>query len=586
MIRFWRDRLFDQTWHPSPEELMLYVDGEPGSRRDQVEAHAKRCWSCRLRLEKIEQAISGFMEARNSSFMGAPTFPAQALPEFAARLERLGAQCGGPSLFSRLTREFIHKLSAPRFSPQLAVFLAPLGLMALISLRLNLPQPVSAKEILSRVREAEAQKMEKVPAPVIYEKLELRRTSRSRSETATWEIWNDARNNRLRERAIDPEGKVRGASAQTPLPPLIEDFGEMLRSRRADRGKPLSPANYEVWRASIPRESEEVLEGTLPNGDKATILKVSGQGPFPPDAIVGAEFTVRAADWHPVGQRLFVQKQGEVVDYSLGEVAFDVIALNRVPASIFAEPKPAGEQISHAPAPRLAPVPVHMDLWPAEADLLPREADLTAAEVEAWYALHTVRAYIVRPVAVRMGVGRIEVEGIVDTEERKAEVFRALRGIPHLTTEIRTVAEGAALALPESPDSEAAASPTFSHPDALLASTPKLAIEDLLKRYFIAGKCAARSSGARSTCVQEEIANLSREALAHPEQAQALAWALRRLVQWEPFQKRDGLRTSAQRLIELMVRDHMVDLQNELEQLRAQLKPVLAMLGGDDSGKD
>jgi len=152
-----------------------------------------------------------------------------------------------------------------------------------------------------------------------------------------------------------------------------------------------------------------------------------------------------------------------------------------------------------------------------------------------------------------MGVGRIEVEGIVDTEERKAEVFRALRGIPHLTTEIRTVAEGAALALPKSPDSEAAASPTFSHPDALLASTPKLAIEDLLKRYFIAGKCAARSSGARSTCVQEEIANLSREALAHPEQAQALAWALRRLVQREPFQKRDELRTSAQRLIELMV---------------------------------
>ena len=72
--------------------------------------------------------------------------------------------------------------------------------------------------------------------------------------------------------------------------------------------------------------------------------------------------------------------------------------------------------------------------------------------------------------------------------------------------------------------------------------------------------------------VQEEIANLSREALAHPEQAQALAWALRRLVQWEPFQKRDGLRTSAQRLIELMVRDHMVDLQNELEQLRASVE--------------
>ena len=28
MINFWRDRLFRQTWHPSFEELMAYLDGE------------------------------------------------------------------------------------------------------------------------------------------------------------------------------------------------------------------------------------------------------------------------------------------------------------------------------------------------------------------------------------------------------------------------------------------------------------------------------------------------------------------------------------------------------------------------------
>jgi len=58
MINFWRNRLFHQTWHPSFEDLMLYLDGELGAKKDRVGSHARNCWSCRLRLEKIERAIS------------------------------------------------------------------------------------------------------------------------------------------------------------------------------------------------------------------------------------------------------------------------------------------------------------------------------------------------------------------------------------------------------------------------------------------------------------------------------------------------------------------------------------------------
>ena len=85
------------------------------------------------------------------------------------------------------------------------------------------------------------------------------------------------------------------------------------------------------------------------------------------------------------------------------------------------------------------PVPVHVDIGPAENDLLPSEADLTAAEVEAQYALHSVRACMGRPIAVRVGLGRIEVDGVVDSDERKAAVLLALRGIPLVTAGIRSV---------------------------------------------------------------------------------------------------------------------------------------------------
>jgi len=238
-------------------------------------------------------------------------------------------------------------------------------------------------------------------------------------------------------------------------------------------------------------------------------------------------------------------------------------------------------RISRAPFRRLMPVPVHVELLPSEADLLPTEADLTAAEVEARYALHSVRACMGRPIAVRVGIGRIEVEGVVDSDERKAEVLLALRGIPLVAAGIRSVAEA-----PENPVGDGVPA-TFDRQADAGTPKPKLAIEDWLKKYFSAGKCAGSQSESQSACVQEEIAGLSRKALARSEAAQAQAWALRRLVEWEPFLKRDELRTSTRRLLEMMVREHMDALRNELKQSQAQLKPILsALLGGDSSEKE
>src|SRR5438552_697099 len=240
MFSFWRHRLLRQTWHPSFEELMLHLDGE--SKGGRVGTHTKLCWSCRLRLEKIDHAISEFMESRNASFAGPPALPRQALQSFAARLDRLDDECGSSALFSDVVREYARGLLAPRVSVRLAMFLASLGLVAVIFMRLNLTQPVSAKEILFQVRQAEARQMMQASAPVIYEKFQLRRSSRSRLETVTWELWNDTRNNRMRQRVKDTRDAASpadSASVSIPVPPLLEDFREMFRSHDADLGRPL-----------------------------------------------------------------------------------------------------------------------------------------------------------------------------------------------------------------------------------------------------------------------------------------------------------------------------------------------------------
>lgn len=604
MISFWRRGLFHQTWHPSFEEIMLYLDGELGPRTDKVGTHLKSCWSCRFRREKIDRVISAFMETRNASLAGSPKFPTQALSSFEAKLDRLDSASGTAPFFSGLIRTQVQGLFFSRLPLRFAAFLVSLLLIVFVLMRLSSVPPVSAKEVLHRVKQAEAQQMLQVPAPVIYEKLQLRRRSSTRRpETVTWEIWNDMRNSRLRQRVEDMEGlrflpvdrygspatqgrsdkggngeslspvNDRSAQFRVPLPPVLAELKEVFQSNQADFGRPLSQANYEAWRRSIRDKSEEVVETKLANGDKALILRASGQGPFLPNAIVNAELMVRAGDWHPVEQRLQVQKEDGIVNYELGEVAFDVVALNVLPPSIFADLTP----------PLLLPLTVAPHLLAASRLLLPDPAELTAAEVEAWYALHSVNACLGRPISVvQLDLGRIEVQGIVETEERKAQILAALRGIPHVTPKIRTVAEDWARAssteVAIKKNGKELSSSDSDPLDLTEAPSGKLAIEDLLEQYFAADSCAEKQDDSKSVCVQQEIAELSHQVVSRSEAAQEQAWALRRLAQWYPWLRQGELRTSTRGLLEVIIRDHLDALKRELDQSRALVEPILTEL--------
>ena len=180
MTSFWRRGLFRQTWHPSFEELMLFVD-EPRSKTDKVETHLKSCWSCRVRREKIDRAISAYMSARNASFAGSRGFPKHALPAFERKLDQLAEESGAPGLFPVFLQEHLQGFLLSRYPLKIAAFVSCLLLVVLVLLRLASAPPVSAKEILDRVRQAEAKELQQSSLPVVYEKLRLRRTSPSQS---------------------------------------------------------------------------------------------------------------------------------------------------------------------------------------------------------------------------------------------------------------------------------------------------------------------------------------------------------------------------------------------------------------------
>src|SRR5206468_2629974 len=110
------------------------------------------------------------------------------------------------------------------------------------------------------------------------------------------------------------------------------------------------------------------------------------------------------------------------------------------------------------------------------------------------------------------------------------------------------------------------------------APNRKLVIEDLLEQYFTDRGCAQERDDGKRECVQQKIAELSHEVVSRSESAQEQAWALRQLAQWYPWLKQGELRTSSRRLLELMVRDHITALKEELDRSRALVEPVLSAL--------
>lgn len=213
--------------------------------------------------------------------------------------------------------------------------------------------------------------------------------------------------------------KSRSGDYLTPLPPLLVEIEAVFRANGLDERQPLSAAGYEQWRGAIQRETEEVIDARLPDGDRALTLKTTAAGPHRTNGIMKAELVVRTEDWHAVEQRLQVQGVNGVLDYEFAESAFEVLALTALPPSL------VGHMFG-PPATILSPPgPV------AVAPRLPNVAASMAVEIHAHYALHQLKWCRGKPLEVsRDAAGRVRVSGLVDTPEERDALRVVLRTVP------------------------------------------------------------------------------------------------------------------------------------------------------------
>ncbi len=601
MLNFWKTKSrATKPDLPDEAELIAYLDGElDPARHRHIQKLVESSWGVRVSLANLERDIETYMAA--SSYR----LPEE-IPPFEQVWKGIPASRRAGWLLSKKVSEFskLSGLSGPmdllrqtkllgglrlRVASSLALFC----LLLLFFVRLSSVPPVSAKEVLQRAEYAETQRIHKVAAPVVYRKLQVRRKTHTskQPEAVSWETWNDVSNSRFKERVVDQYGQWFIRDEEDPRPtrsnppkqpsaaPILVELDQIFEINHIDRRQPLSPAAYEAWRRSIPQKTEEVVETKLIEGGKALALTTTSAQPFAVNEIMEAKLVIRTEDWHPVEQHLKVMRENGTADYELTETAFQVLALESLTPSIFADLTPA-PPLPIATAPPLAPQPAPI--------LLPSATELLAAEVEAHYALHRVKACLGEPIeVVRDSSGQIQVRGLAESPERNVELIAALKGIRWVKVNVQTVTEAARAASSSSqvsnPEDQPAA--RSSEQPVIAVRNSKLPIQDQLERYFLQLQGTTvlldqDETGAVS--IRQRIAELSTEAVSISEIALAEAWALRRLAEEYPRWRTDDHRPATRWLLEVMLRDHVTELRTQINRSRVLLETILSSFASEN----
>jgi len=470
MISNWFKNLKSEDAHPAEETLLACVDGELSDKKAAlVRKHLENCWSCRAQLDEIEETITLFVNFRSQVQNPLAAPPPNGWSNFDRRLAQLAAETENEkiSIPNRLGFwvRFRQGLNFGEWSPvrrQFGIGAVAAVLIAALLFQMVGVRNVSAAELIENSIRSQAQNVERVNQPVVYQKLRLERAG---TKAVDWETWHDAANSRYRQALADERSGRRFITAKfnpeknvSPDEPVLQEITRILQANRMDSQLPLSAQSFKVWRDSLTKKRDEVEDSRTSDGKQIFILKTASNGATENGKITEAALTVRANDWHAERLRFSVKNETGASDYEFVETAFEVVSLSSVSPEIF----PRGEQSVNTeiastspdvkPSPAVSPSAAENDVN-ASSSVQPLPSTMTAPvvvataelEVEVLRLLNNIGADIGEEATVtRTAAGELLVQGVVESPQRKSEILGALApvvGQPGLSVRIETSLE-------------------------------------------------------------------------------------------------------------------------------------------------
>ena len=283
--------------------------------------------------------------------------------------------------------------------------------------------------------------------------------------------------------------------------------------------------------------------------------------------LVKATLTLNKDDLHAVEQTLFVQRGGETRVYRFTESGLAQHPKDTVAPSIF-QPEPellgsSGKTKSESEKIKAQDDPGH------PSSLIPHPSAAVASpelEIEVTYLLNQIKANLGEQVSMtRTAGGALRVEALVETQQRKEEILRALNPVirnPAVIVEVSTVAE----AMKRQPGPSKGRAATVRDVE---VTTGRIPADAELRRYF-----SARS--VDSNRIDEEITQYANRMMSRSRQAVLHASALKRLARRFSPEETRTLAPEARAKWLKMIREHALAYQRETGSLRQELHVVFA----------
>jgi hypothetical protein len=216
----------------------------------------------------------------------------------------------------------------------------------------------------------------------------------------------------------------------------------------------------------------------------------------------------------------------------------------------------------------------------ASASLAPLTAVPVVAtpelEVEVLGLLHQAGADLGEQVIVtRTRDGQLRVEGLVDTDERKTQLFRALESVrsnPAVRIEINTLAEAVKRQSPEKSSTESIVIERQEVARSITADAD-------LRRYLSAKGVAPDQIDQEVTRFTNRIVNRSVQVMTH-------AWAIKRFAERFSPEQLSALTPDARAKWLAIVRAHAQSVRRETASLRLELQPIFPSAASTAGGEE
>jgi hypothetical protein len=322
----------------------------------------------------------------------------------------------------------------------------------------------------------------------------------------------------------------------------LEDIWQLDPSAAAFRSFIAEPAAAQVERRST-----------------SYVLRYEKERAIGASRLLKATLTLNQSDLRPIEQTLLVQRGGELREYRFVEASFELVPIKAVDKKVFEiEPELTGGARPNGRTGDWA----HRDLTfsrvpPSTSALAPAVAS-AELEVDVAYLLNQAKADRNEQVTLtRSAGGSLRVEGLVDDEQRKGELLRALAPVsqnPAVTIEIRTIAE----ALQRTTVSGAVSVQRREE----TANT--VAVDSELREYF----------SRRDQDVDEAARSFSSRVVNRAYRAVFHAISLRRVVNRFANVDMRTVAPDARAKWLAMVREHASAYAREMAILREELRPI------------